>query len=50
MARNIAGTLVDIGLGRWQPEKIQEILDAKDRTAAGMIAPAEGLCLNWIKY
>jgi tRNA pseudouridine38-40 synthase len=50
MARNIAGTLVDIGLGRWQPEKMQEILDAKDRTAAGMIAPAEGLCLNWIKY
>jgi tRNA pseudouridine38-40 synthase len=50
MARNIAGTLADIGLGRWQPEKIKEILDAKDRTAAGIIAPAEGLCLMWIKY
>jgi tRNA pseudouridine38-40 synthase len=50
MARNISGTLVDIGLDRWQPGKITEILDAKDRTAAGMIAPPQGLCLMWIKY
>jgi tRNA pseudouridine38-40 synthase len=50
MARNIAGTLVDIGLGRLIPEKMQQILEAKDRTAAGQIAPAEGLCLMWIRY
>ena len=50
MARNIAGTLVDIGLGRRQPEKMQEILEAREHTAAGQIAPAEGLCLMWIKY
>jgi len=50
MVRNIAGTLVDIGLGRWQPEKMQEILEARERTAAGQIAPAQGLCLMWIKY
>ena len=50
MVRNIVGTLVDIGRGRWQPEKIKEILEAKDRTAAGQLAPPQGLCLMWIKY
>ena len=50
MVRNIVGTLVEAGIGRMQPEKMIEILEAKDRTAAGPIAPAEGLCLMWIKY
>ncbi len=50
MVRNIVGTLVEVGSGRWKPERINEILDAKDRTAAGPIAPASGLCLMWIKY
>ena len=50
MVRNIVGTLVEVGSGRRKPEKINEILEAKDRTAAGPIAPAAGLCLMWIKY
>jgi tRNA pseudouridine38-40 synthase len=50
MVRNIVGTLVEIGRGRWMPEKIEKILEAKNRTAAGPIAPAQGLCLMWIKY
>jgi tRNA pseudouridine38-40 synthase len=50
MVRNIVGTLVEIGRSRWQPEKINDILLAKDRTAAGPTAPPEGLCLIWIKY
>jgi len=50
MVRNIVGTLVEVGRGRWKPEKIKEILEAKDRTAAGPTAPPEGLCLMWIKY
>jgi tRNA pseudouridine38-40 synthase len=50
MVRNIVGTLVEIGRGRWQPEKIDEIIEAKSRNAAGPIAPAPGLCLMWIKY
>lgn len=50
MVRNIVGTLVDIGNGRWKPEKIKEILEAKDRTAAGQLAPPQGLCLMWIKH
>jgi tRNA pseudouridine38-40 synthase len=50
MVRNIVGTLVEVGRGRWKPEKINEILEAKDRTAAGPLAPPQGLCLMWIKY
>jgi tRNA pseudouridine38-40 synthase len=50
MVRNIVGTLVEVGAGRWTPEKIPEILEAKNRTAAGPLAPPQGLCLMWIKY
>ncbi|MHC4722325.1 MAG: tRNA pseudouridine(38-40) synthase TruA [Planctomycetota bacterium] len=50
MVRTIVGTLVEVGRGRWSPEKITEILEAKDRTAAGPIAPAAGLCLMRIDY
>ena len=50
MVRNIVGTLVEVGVGRMPPEKIAEILEAKNRTAAGPIAPAAGLCLMCVKY
>jgi tRNA pseudouridine38-40 synthase len=50
MVRNIIGTLVEVGRGRWRPERINEILEAKNRTAAGPLAPAAGLCLMWTKY
>ena len=50
MVRNIVGTLVEIGRGRWKPDMIETILEAKDRNAAGPIAPACGLCLMEIYY
>ena len=50
MVRNIVGTLVEVGRGKLNPGVIKEILEAKDRTAAGPIAPPQGLCLMWIKY
>jgi len=50
MVRNIVGTLVEVGIGRMPSEKIAEILEAKNRTAAGPIAPAAGLCLMCVKY
>ncbi|NLK41550.1 MAG: tRNA pseudouridine(38-40) synthase TruA [Planctomycetes bacterium] len=50
MVRNMVGTLVEIGRGRWQPQEIDRILAAKDRAAAGPIAPASGLCLRRICY
>jgi tRNA pseudouridine38-40 synthase len=50
MVRNIAGTLVDIGHGRWTPQEIKTMLEAKDRSIAGQLAPPQGLCLVWISY
>jgi len=50
MARNIVGTLVDVGFGRLEAVELPRILDAANRRAAGAIAPPEGLCLMWIRY
>lgn len=41
MVRNIVGTLIEIGLGK--PYDIDQVLDAKKRSAAGPTAPASGL-------
>lgn len=45
MVRNIAGALADVGSGAMSRERLEEILEAKDRKLLGMTAPAEGLCL-----
>lgn len=45
MVRIIAGTLLDVGLGRKSPEDIPKILEACNREAAGPTAPARGLTL-----
>ncbi|MDH7599854.1 MAG: tRNA pseudouridine(38-40) synthase TruA [Sedimentisphaerales bacterium] len=50
MVRNIVGTLVEVGQGKRGPDQMASILQARDRTAAGQIAPPSGLCLMWIKY
>ena len=46
MVRIIAGTLVDIGRGRIPADAIPRILAARDRTAAGITAPALGLTME----
>ena len=48
--RNIVGTLKQVGEGRITPEDVKVILEAKDRRAAGVTAPACGLYLNKVKY
>jgi len=48
--RNMVGTLINVGIGRWAPERVAEILESKDRTNAGETAPARGLCLRWVSY
>lgn len=48
MVRIIAGTLMEVGQGKRAPESMAEILAARDRSAAGPTAPANGLTL--IKY
>jgi tRNA pseudouridine38-40 synthase len=50
MVRIIAGTLVEVGRGRLEPDAVAEIIAARDRGAAGPTMPPEGLCLMWIKY
>ncbi len=50
MVRNIVGTLVNVGLGRFTPEDFRDILEAKDRQKASATAPAEGLCLHSVEY
>jgi tRNA pseudouridine38-40 synthase len=48
--RNLVGTLVEIGRGHWPVERTAEILAARDRRLAGPTAPAQGLCLQWVRY
>lgn len=50
MARNIVGTLVEVGKGRREPESMLELLESRDRKKAGMTAPAQGLTLLWVRY
>ena len=48
--RIIAGTIVKIGEGNWEPTIMKSILNAKDRTLAGPTAPPEGLYLERVDY
>ena len=50
MVRIIVGTLIRVGRGFYEPKKVKEILEAKDRKAAGVTAPAHGLMLMKIEY
>ncbi|MDR1606289.1 MAG: tRNA pseudouridine(38-40) synthase TruA [Streptococcaceae bacterium] len=48
--RNMVGTLIKIGAGKWPAERISEILSAKNRDLAGPTAAAHGLCLMEVRY
>lgn len=50
MVRAIVGTLLEIGLGKNQPEGIRKIIESKDRGMAGASVPAKGLYLTKIRY
>jgi tRNA pseudouridine38-40 synthase len=50
MARNIAGTLVETGLGRFSPSDVEEMLKSCERSKAGRTAPAHGLYLVKVHY
>jgi tRNA pseudouridine38-40 synthase len=50
MVRNIVGTLVDVGLGKITAADFKRILDARDRSQAGVTAPARGLTLLKVNY
>lgn len=50
MMRNIAGTLVMVGEGKWQPADVKTALEARDRTKGGPTAPPDGLTLVRVDY
>ena len=50
MVRNIVGTLVEIGRGKWQADHVDRVLATRDRNHAGPTAPAQGLSLLCVHY
>ena len=50
MVRNIVGTLIEIGRGRFARGSLKKILQSKNRKFAGPTVPAYGLCLLEVKY
>ena len=48
--RNITGTLVQVGIGKWTPDDVSAALAAKSRAAGGPTAPPEGLYLTSVHY
>lgn len=50
MVRNIVGTLVEIGRGRWRPSQVARIIETRDRREAGPTAPPDGLTLVCVHY
>lgn len=50
MVRSLVGTLISVGEGRSKPDEMLEVLEARDRAAAGPVAPPHGLCLVSVEY
>jgi len=50
MVRNLTGTLVEIGRGRWPPSELARLLTTRDRTQSGPTAPPQGLFLVEVAY
>ena len=50
MVRNIAGTLLEVGLGAREPSWVAEVLAARDRRLAGVTAPPDGLYFMGVRY
>ncbi len=50
MVRNIVGSLVLVGQGRWSVAHFKRIFEARDRRGAGPTAPPQGLYLTRVEY
>lgn len=50
MVRALVGTMIEVGTGRRRAGEMNGVLAARDRTAAGQLAPPHGLCLWQVSY
>ena len=48
--RSMVGSLVMVGEGKWAPDDLKRVLDARDRAACGQVAPPDGLYLMQVDY
>jgi tRNA pseudouridine38-40 synthase len=48
--RSMVGSLVQVGEGKWSPDDLAKVLEARDRTACGPVAPPDGLYLMKVDY
>jgi tRNA pseudouridine38-40 synthase len=48
--RSMVGSLVMVGEGRWSADDLARVLEARDRTACGQVAPPDGLYLVKVDY
>jgi tRNA pseudouridine38-40 synthase len=48
--RSMVGSLVEVGIGRWNADDLAAALAARDRKACGPVAPAAGLYLVRVDY
>ena len=50
MVRAVVGTLLEVGLGKKEPQEIKQVIESKDRSSAGVSVPAKGLYLTEVIY
>lgn len=50
MVRSVTGTLLDVGRGKLSLDGLREIIEKKNRCAAGVSMPAQGLFLTYVEY
>lgn len=48
--RSFVGTLLQVGRGAWEPGRVADALNARDRAACGPVAPPQGLYLTGVDY
>lgn len=50
MVRAVVGTLLQVGLGKWNIDDVKSVINSKDRSKAGPSVPAKGLYLTSVLY
>lgn len=50
MVRILVGTLIEVGTSKRTPDSMIEVIEQRERIAAGFTAPAQGLCLTEVEY